>query len=74
MNKRAIATARDADLRHSEAAMQRAAQRAREVAHQTGTAVVISRGGVIQQVDFSPAPPEHLQASSKSVLSDGSKS
>lgn len=70
MNKRAIATARDADLRHSEAAM----QRAREVARQTGTAIVISRGGVIQQVDFSPALPEHLQASSKSVLSDGSKS
>ena len=38
------------DLRGSWPALQRAAQRARELARQTGTALVISRDGVIQQI------------------------
>jgi LDH2 family malate/lactate/ureidoglycolate dehydrogenase len=50
MNKQPIETARDADLRLSAAAMHRAAQRARELAQQTGTAIVISRQGVVQQI------------------------
>ena len=48
MNKQPIEQAHDADLRLSAAALRRAAQRARELAQQTGTAVVISRDGVIQ--------------------------
>lgn len=47
MNPRPIDSARDADLRLSVPAMQRAAQRARELALQTGTAIVIRRRGVI---------------------------
>jgi hypothetical protein len=50
MNKRPIETARDSDLRLSLQAMKRAAQRARELAAQTGTALVISRNGVIEHI------------------------
>jgi LDH2 family malate/lactate/ureidoglycolate dehydrogenase len=57
MNKQPIATARDADLRLSVAAMHRAAQRARELARQTGTAIVISRGGVVQHIELPAAVP-----------------
>jgi hypothetical protein len=46
MNKQPINTARDTDLRLSQQAM----QRARELAAQTGTAIVISRNGVIEQI------------------------
>jgi hypothetical protein len=45
MNKPSITTASDPDLRLSEQALLRAAQRAREVARQTGTAIVVRRGG-----------------------------
>ena len=50
MNKQPIENARDADLRLSSQALQRAAQRARELARQTGTAIVVSRGGVIETI------------------------
>ena len=50
MNKKPIENARDADLRLSKPALQRAAQRARVIAQQTGTAIVISRNGVIEQI------------------------
>ncbi len=50
MNTRPIETALDADLRQSLQAMQRAARRARELVEQTGTALVISRNGVVEQV------------------------
>jgi len=58
MNTQPIATARDADLRLSVAAMQRASMRAREVARQTGTAIVISQGGVVQQIELPAVMPE----------------
>ena len=51
MDTQPIATARDADLRLSVVAMHRAAQRARELALQTGTAIVISRQGVVQTIN-----------------------
>lgn len=54
MSKQPIENAQDADLRLSVAAMQRAAQRARELAVKTGTAIVISRDGVIEYL--SPTP------------------
>ena len=50
MNKQPIETARDADLRLSPQAMQRAARRARELAAQTGTAIVVSHGGVMEYI------------------------
>lgn len=51
MNKQSIETARDADLRLSRQAMQRAARRARELAMQTGTAIVVTQDGVIKQIN-----------------------
>lgn len=50
MNKQPIDTARDADLRLTPQAMQRAARRARELAAQTGTAIVVSRDGLIEHI------------------------
>ena len=57
MNKQPIEMARDPDLRLSAVALQRAARRAHELAHQTGTAVVISRDGVVQHVQPKPSLP-----------------
>jgi len=56
MNKQPIETARDTDLRLSPQAMQRAARRARELAAQTGTAIVVSRDGVIEHIAPQPEP------------------
>lgn len=50
MNKQPIETARDADLRLSLQAMHRAAKRARELAARTGTAIVVSHGGVLAHI------------------------
>jgi len=57
MNERPIETAQDADLRQSTQAMQRAAARARELAARTGTAIVISRGGVLEEIRPDEADP-----------------
>jgi len=59
MNNRPIDTARDPDLRHSYQALLRAAKRAREVAVQTGTLIVISRNGVVELLD--PAIKQTLE-------------
>ena len=48
--QRPIETATNADLRGSWLALQRAAQRARQIAAQTGTAVVVMRDGVLEHV------------------------
>lgn len=56
MNKQPIETAHDADLRLSHNALRRAARRARELAARTGTAIVISRNGVIEQVSPKAEP------------------
>lgn len=50
MNKQPLSGAQDADLRASQAAMERAAKRARQIAAQTGTELVFSRGGVVEHV------------------------
>lgn len=50
MNKQPIEVARDSDLRLSRVAIERAARRARELAVQTGTALVVSRHGVVELV------------------------
>jgi LDH2 family malate/lactate/ureidoglycolate dehydrogenase len=50
MNTQPISHARDADLRLSQVAMERAAVRARKLAAQTGTALIVSRNGVIERI------------------------
>ena len=50
MNKQPIEQAFDRDLRLSQVAMQRAAQRARDVANATGTTIVVSHNGVIEHL------------------------
>ena len=50
MNNRSIDLANDSDLRLSQQAMQRAALRARELAARTGTAIVVSHGGMIEEI------------------------
>ena len=48
MNGKTLENARSSDLRGSWQALQRAAQRAREVAVQTGTDLVVTRNGVLE--------------------------
>lgn len=50
MNTKPIDQANTADLRGSWAALLRAARRARELAAQTGTELVVSRNGVIERI------------------------
>lgn len=51
MNKtRSIDQARSSDLRGSWDAVQRAARRARRIAAQTGTAIVVARDGKLEHV------------------------
>ena len=64
MNTRPIETARDPDLRLSVRAIERSARRAREIARQTDTALVVSHNGVIellqadQLIQLSPSVQE----------------
>lgn len=51
--------AASADLRNSWAAMMRAARRARLVAAQTGTAIVVMRNGTLEHIY--PAAPSQIQ-------------
>ena len=50
MNSRPIEEARDPDLRQSGPALRRAGQRARQIALQTGTAIVVRRNGVVVRI------------------------
>lgn len=54
-NKRPISQAKSADLRGTLPALRRAAERAREMAAQTGTAIVIERAGKLERVYPVPA-------------------
>lgn len=49
-NKRPISEAKSSDLRGSLPALRRAAERARQIAAQTGTAVVVQRAGKLERV------------------------
>lgn len=51
MKKPSIDPMQDLDLQNSMAAMQRAALRAREIARQTGTFLVVSRNGVVELIE-----------------------
>lgn len=55
MNTKTIEEAHDADLRLSGTALQRASQRARELAQSTGTAIVLCHDGVIEHLMPQPA-------------------
>lgn len=50
MNTLPLSQAKDIDLRLSRVAIERAALRARELAVQTGTDLIVSQNGVIQRV------------------------
>lgn len=60
---RSIGEARSPDLRGSLKALQRAAQRARRIAEQTGTAIVVVRHGKLEHVypPFAPGVQEDAQ-------------
>ncbi len=59
-----IEHARDPDLKWVKVALQRAAIRARIIAAQTGTCLVISRNGVVELVDpGSASPADHVHES-----------
>jgi LDH2 family malate/lactate/ureidoglycolate dehydrogenase len=68
MNNRPIAQASDADLRLSAVAIKRAALRARELAQRTGTALVISRNGVLHHLDPASLEPEPAQPDAAHTL------
>jgi len=57
--RKPIEQASTAELRGSWQALQRAARRARELAAQTGTELIVSRGGVITRIR--PAPDAAVQ-------------
>ena len=56
MNGKTLENARSSDLRGSWQALQRAVQRAREVAVQTGTDLVVTRNGVLEHIKPQPTP------------------
>lgn len=58
MNDHLVSKLPDADMQAAPAALLRAAQRAREIARQTGTALVIMRDGKL--VEDRLAPPEPI--------------
>lgn len=60
MNQNAIELARDRDMANSFTALRRAAKRARQVAAQTGTALIVRHGEQIDRVTVSDqdVPPK----------------
>ncbi|MDE3201191.1 MAG: hypothetical protein KGN79_09755 [Acidobacteriota bacterium] len=66
MNSKPLVQSRDPDLRASHAALLRAAERARALARQTGTRLIISYGGSLRRV-----APEKLGVADGSA--DGGK-
>jgi hypothetical protein len=62
MKKPSIDSIQDLDLKNSMAAMQRAALRAREIARQTGTFLVVSRNGVVELIEPNALALETLSA------------
>jgi hypothetical protein len=50
MNTQPLSRAKDPDLRLSQAALERAARRAREVAARTGTELIVRRDGRIARI------------------------
>ncbi len=73
MNKQPIDAAIDADLRWSQRAIQRAAQRAWELAMKAGTAIVISRQGVIEYFTPSATASTRIPGMQEWAARDGDK-
>lgn len=71
MNTKTIHQANNADLRGSWQALLRAAQRARELAAQTGTELIVSRDGIIKRIQ--PLPDTAGQQVRESAAPDGDK-
>lgn len=59
MNPKTLDQAKSVELRGSWLALQRAAQRARELAAQTGTELIVSRQGVVERVAPRPQTAGH---------------
>ena len=57
MNQKPITEAKDKDIAGSFEALRRAARRAREIAAQTGTAIIVQREGRIERITPSPLKP-----------------
>lgn len=55
MNRQPISHAKDPDLRFSHVALQRAAHKARELAEQTGTRLVVSHKGHVEYITPDPS-------------------
>lgn len=56
MNEPMVSTLRDADMQGALAALLRAARRAREIAWQTGTAIVVMRDGKLIEEKVTEIP------------------
>jgi len=63
MNGKPISEANDPDLRNVDAALKRAAARAREIARQSGTKIVVNRGGKTVLIDPDDLPNSYNEAS-----------
>ena len=71
-NTKTIDQANTADLRGSWPALHRAAQRARELAAQTGTELVVNRNGVIEHIKLPPNDIRHQMQESPALSKDKS--
>ena len=63
MNDKLISDANDPDLRNIDAALKRAAERAREIAKESGTQLVVNRGGKTILIDPKDLPDSSNKAS-----------
>ena len=72
MNDKPLESAKDPDLRCSQQAMQRAALKAREIAAQTGTAIVITEQGVMREVQPNADQVTPSVQESKGIYNDKS--
>lgn len=62
MNTKLISEANDPDLRNIDAAIKRAAERAREIAKESGTQLVVNRDGKTVLIDPKDLPNSNNQA------------
>lgn len=62
MSGKLISEANDPDLRNIDAAIRRAAERAREIAKNSGTQLVVNRGGKTVLIDPKDLPTSRKEA------------
>ena len=63
MNEHSVSRLPDADMQAAPAVLLRAARRAREIARQTNTAVVVMHDGIlIEKREQEPTPPDGTQS------------